>query len=1407
MPFRKPTSDKIVGYLPVNVPCNPCAGASPVDTKCEQVRVYYPFTVLRDGLVTGPTQEEIDAGYILFADGSWGPETGAGIRDSFARSMAVSAALTESSDFSAASSGAISQSTLISTADSKAASAGAAAGGAGLDSVARSGVASVASLEASDISSASSSNLSQSLLISSADSKADSAAGNSTDSAARSMATSVATQEASDASASLSRDVSQSTLISTADSKAGSAAAGATDSIARSGVASAALTESSDNSSSLSRNVSQSTLISVADSKGVSAAGNSTDSIARSGVVSAALADSTSASSASSRDVSQSTLISTADSKATSGGTDSTARSMATSAASTDSVSSSSGSSRDVSQSILISSAQSTASAGAPDSVARSGVVSVASLEASDFSSAASSNLSQSSLISTADSKAVSAASVGGGGTGANPTASVGLSPVNGVATTFMRSDAAPALSVAIVPTWTGIHTFTPQIVITGGAKFSGNGTITGASGAVTITASGTNQNVVLTASGTGVVSSSPLQFGVASATAATGTLRIYGDTDATTYVVARRASASNSGAAYLFSKARGSIASPTAPFLDDRLGVFGAGGQTGSVWNDTAGVLFFLASEAWGATANGTKLVVSLTPNTTTTRADKFTFAGDGRLYFQDTAGGWITGGANTLVPYLNTNVDFGVGTTTPNYTTFGRAITIEATTSSALELSSTRADADAVVIGSLSGNYRTNSSSHQRFAEIQIKSDGATANQRGGAFVFFTKADAVTTFTEKARLSSAGNWLVGTTTETGLSGGIGCGQNLNVAGVSGLGISSSSTTQLNLAIGTTAISSLRIGHGAAPTTPVNGDMWTTTAGLYVRISGATVGPLGTAGTGTVNSGTAAYIAYYASTGTAVSASSAITIGAADITLTPIGTGKVNFSVTSGYLSINSSGTSPAFLNFNVSGSDKGVIGAAGTTNGLTAGSVAGDIVIRNSATTSILFTTDGGVSAAVKIVSSTGQLSVLKTIASTSTTTGALIVAGGVGIAGALNVGGQTSVTSPSDNNRGQLILASSNNNNAGLSFMTAGTSAMRNWQIQTNYAAAGDLCFYISTSNGASNPTTLVAEMTAAGLSVTGQIFGLGSSGNGSFGATTGLSLYNTNATAYNTSEIRVYDSGNYLTAGLSFRNGVHGASGTSDIFFHTRLSGTISQPVSISSSGLTANRFAVGGAVNLSYGIYNLFSASGDQSAGIVNSPTFTAIANGSTFYGALLSGVYAKGAYTGLLGYNAYITTPNVSGAGTFGTFAQLRIDAALAASSSYGIWQTGTDANVFGGSISCGALAVTGGITATGNITAYYSDDRLKTRLGNITNALDRVCTLTGFFYEANATAQALGYKAVREVGLSAQDVEAVLPEVVRPAPIDAKYLTLDYARVVPLLVEAIKELNVRFESYKRTHP
>jgi hypothetical protein len=52
----------------------------------------------------------------------------------------------------------------------------------------------------------------------------------------------------------------------------------------------------------------------------------------------------------------------------------------------------------------------------------------------------------------------------GSGGGVANPTALVGLTAVNGTATTAIRSDGAPALSQAIAPTWTGVHVFAATV-------------------------------------------------------------------------------------------------------------------------------------------------------------------------------------------------------------------------------------------------------------------------------------------------------------------------------------------------------------------------------------------------------------------------------------------------------------------------------------------------------------------------------------------------------------------------------------------------------------------------------------------------------------------------------------------------------------------------------------------------------------------------------------------------------------------------------------------------------------------------------------------------------------------------------------------------------------------------------
>jgi hypothetical protein len=119
-------------------------------------------------------------------------------------------------------------------------------------------------------------------------------------------------------------------------------------------------------------------------------------------------------------------------------------------------------------------------------------------------------------------------------------------------------------------------------------------------------------------------------------------------------------------------------------------------------------------------------------------------------------------------------------------------------------------------------------------------------------------------------------------------------------------------------------------------------------------------------------------------------------------------------------------------------------------------------------------------------------------------------------------------------------------------------------------------------------------------------------------------------------------------------------------------------------------------------------------------------------------------------------------------------------------------------------------LEVIGNIHASGYIRSYYSDDRLKTLTSNITGALNIIDSLKGFHYVPNEKALELGFAYDNEIGLSAQDVQKVVPEIVKIAPFDSikdiesgntisksgeEYLTICYERLGAVFVEAIKEL------------
>ena len=123
---------------------------------------------------------------------------------------------------------------------------------------------------------------------------------------------------------------------------------------------------------------------------------------------------------------------------------------------------------------------------------------------------------------------------------------------------------------------------------------------------------------------------------------------------------------------------------------------------------------------------------------------------------------------------------------------------------------------------------------------------------------------------------------------------------------------------------------------------------------------------------------------------------------------------------------------------------------------------------------------------------------------------------------------------------------------------------------------------------------------------------------------------------------------------------------------------------------------------------------------------------------------------------------------------------------------------------------------VSGDIASTGDITAYYSDIRLKDIHSNIKNPLDIINNLNGFYYTPNELAKSFGInKNKMEIGLSAQDVQKVLPELVNIAPFDMildedgkiisksgdNYLTISYERLVPILIEGIKEQNKKISN------
>lgn len=98
-----------------------------------------------------------------------------------------------------------------------------------------------------------------------------------------------------------------------------------------------------------------------------------------------------------------------------------------------------------------------------------------------------------------------------------------------------------------------------------------------------------------------------------------------------------------------------------------------------------------------------------------------------------------------------------------------------------------------------------------------------------------------------------------------------------------------------------------------------------------------------------------------------------------------------------------------------------------------------------------------------------------------------------------------------------------------------------------------------------------------------------------------------------------------------------------------------------------------------------------------------------------------------------------------------------------------------------------------GNMYAAGNVTAY-SDERLKTDIEVISNALAKIEQVRGVIYTRIDS-------GVRQTGVIAQELQKVLPEAIEVGCDEEKTLAVAYGNIAGLLIEGIKELNARLQT------
>jgi hypothetical protein len=136
---------------------------------------------------------------------------------------------------------------------------------------------------------------------------------------------------------------------------------------------------------------------------------------------------------------------------------------------------------------------------------------------------------------------------------------------------------------------------------------------------------------------------------------------------------------------------------------------------------------------------------------------------------------------------------------------------------------------------------------------------------------------------------------------------------------------------------------------------------------------------------------------------------------------------------------------------------------------------------------------------------------------------------------------------------------------------------------------------------------------------------------------------------------------------------------------------------------------------------------------------------------------------------------------------------------------------TGNDVQFDSIGVATAASGTSGEIRATNDIVAFYSSDvSLKENIHNISSPMDKVQNLNGVLFDwkqsfIDSKGGEDGYFIRKtDVGVIAQDVEKVLPEVVGTRPDGVK--AVKYDRLCALLIECVKDLQLQVNDLKKGH-